>query len=609
MLSPNLAVTTSSFGKAKAWQHDAWEFYDRVGELRFATQFVANAMSRVNLAVAAQPRMPGEEPVPLNPSDEALTPTQRRAIEIVSTIADGAAGQGQILAAFGVHLTIAGVGWLLAEPPIDDPLADTLTRWQVLSTDEIRQQPDGSIEVRLTDREWRQVHPNAVVVRVWKKHPRWAWESDSPTRGVLGILREIELLSAHIQASAQSRLAGAGVLAVPSEAVFPPGQGPQAAAEVPDYSQNITAPEDTFVETLIDAMTTPLTDRGSAAAVVPLVVKIPGELVDKVKHITFATPFDDRVLDLLNNAIRRLALGMDIPPEILTGTGAMNHWGAWAVEEQAVTLHVEPLTEMVCHALTIAFLRPALEAEGYNPDDALVWYDTADLRVSPDRTTAAVAAYDRGELSKAAFLRELGFAQEDAPSREETRERLLLDVGKGAPTLAPAMLAELGYIQPAAIGEALTEAQPDKEAPASPASSTSTPPPVESPAEGPPDTRPTERAVVEAALIAACDQIVRRALERAGARLRSAAGKRTPGGAAAVPCADPTRLHTTLDATEHADLGSLLDGAWSFVPEVASRYGYDPEALEATLDSYTRALLAAGQEHRHGRLAVALGAL
>lgn len=100
---------------------------------------------------------------------------------------------------------------------------------------------------------------------------------------------------------------------------------------------------------------------------------------------------------------------------------------------------------------------------------------------------------------------------------------------------------------------------------------------------------------------------MRRALERAGTRLRSAAGKGQPGGAAAIDCPDPMRLHLSIDATEHADLTALLDGAWSWVPDLAERFSLPPGALVATLDAYTRALLAAGHEHDYDRLARALG--
>lgn len=595
MVSPNAEVRRATIVNHHTWQNVAWDYYDEIGELRFGINWIANAMSRVNLAAAAAPKMTGDEPVPLDPEDTTLTPAQRRAVEIVSMMGGGPSGYGQLLASFGIHLSVAGIGWLVVEPPLDDPLSDEFTSWEVLSTEEIRDR-DGMIEIRTGEREWRPLHQNAVVMRVWRRHPRRSWQADAPVRGVLSILREIDLLSKHIQASAQSRLAGAGLLAIPAEAVFPPGQGPQIGQGVNPDDEDITPPEDMFVDTLVDAMTVPLNDRGSAASVVPLVIKVPGDLVDKIKHVSFATPFDDRVQSLLDQAIKRLALGLDIPPEIVTGTGGMNHWGAWQVAEEAITMHVEPLAETVVHALTLGFLRPALIAEGYDPDEAIVWYDTSDLRTRPDRTSAAVEAYDRFELSGAALLREMGFSGEDLPTDEEKRERILLSVVEKAPALAPSLLAELDYLDDAQVETIATQTEA-VQAEQQTRTETIT-------EQGPPQTQP---GTVTAALAAACDIIVRRALERAGARLRSAAGKGQPGGAAAIDCPDTSVLHTMIDATAYVDLGTLLDGAWSLVPEVAERYDVNVDELTATLDTYTRALLAARQEHRYGRLAVALG--
>lgn len=608
MLAPRLPVNSTGYAhRTFGWQADAWDFFDRIGELRFGATWIANAMSRVNLVAAAPPTNPGDEPTTITPDGEQFTACQRRAAEIVAGIAGGSGGQGQLMFAFAVHLTIAGIAYLVIEPDLADSQSDHYETWLVLSSDEIKKSGDEWL-ISAGPREWRPLHPNAVVVRCWTQHPRRSWEPDAPTHAVLGVLREIDLLQQHIHASAQSRLAGAGILAIPSEAVFPPGQGPQSGdPDLPDSAQNTTAPEDTFVDTLVEAMTVPINDRASAAAVVPLVVKVPGEYVDKIKHISFATPFDDRVLDLMNNAVRRLSLGLDIPPEILTGTGAMNHWGAWQVEEQAITLHIEPKSEVVCHALTEGFLRPALLAEGHNPDEALVWYDTTDLRTRPDKSQGAIEAYDRQELSGAALLRELGLAAEDAPTRDEKRERVLLAVAKGAPTLAPAMLGEIGYLEPAAIGEAEAEiaeaageavAVDDEPAPVSDV------PPAPAPERTMPDTMPPNRAALEAA----CDMLVLRALERAGARLRSAAGKHRNGGAAAIACDDPTSLHCTVRVLDHTTAAALLEGAWQHAPMIAERYGADPASLVAVLDRYTAHLLETGAPHEHHRLVRSLNA-
>jgi hypothetical protein len=157
---------------------------------------------------------------------------------------------------------------------------------------------------------------------------------------------------------------------------------------------------------------------------------------------------------------------------------------------------------------------------------------------------------------------------------------------------------ELGYLSAPEIAEGVSVVEDAKALPPAPT--------APAPTETAPDTQPD--SVNASALVASCDMIVRRALERAGSRLRSAAGKGQPGGAASVACTDPTALHTIYDATAYANFSSLLEGAWLLVPEIADRYGVNSDDLILTLETYTRALLAAKQEHRYDRLASALPA-
>jgi hypothetical protein len=579
MTSPDMRVRKASIGTPEKWQHDAWRFFDEVGELRFGVQWIANALSRVNLVAGMTPITSGDEPTTIDWEDERATPLQRRAVEIVDTIAGGSTGQGQMLASFGTHLSVSGLAWLVIEPDLDDPDDDAFQSWNIYSSSEVRAGHGDQIEIRVSQRDWREVHPNGVVVKVWRRHPQRSWDADSPTHGVLGVLREIVMLQQHIQASAQSRLAGAGLLAIPSEAVFPPGQSPQTSRTSDPNHENVQPDDDQFVETLIDAMVTPLEDRGSAAAVVPLVIKVPGEFVDKITHISFATPFDDRVIDLLDQAIKRLALGLDIPPEILTGTGAMNHWGAWQVQEESITLHIEPLSEMICHALTIGYLRPALMAEGWDRDEIeelMVWYDTSDLRTRPDRSKSAMDAYDRYELSGEAMLREMGLSVDDMPTEDEKRTRILIDLVRALPSSASMILPELGL-----------PSMPESEPVAIPA-----------PSEAEPGDGPPERA----AILAACDQVMQRAMERAGSRLKSQAGKGVAGGAASISCSDPALLHCEINALAHSTTDDLLVGAFDRVPDIASRWNVDPEALERSLRRYGAHLLSSGQAHTWERL-------
>ena len=446
------------------WQERAWEYYDTVGEFRFGISWQANALSRVNLVAARPPATVGDEPVAIDPLDPEITPAEKRAIELVQVIAGGASGQGQLLHEFGQHLGVAGFGWLVAEPDLEDQDADEYQTWNVLSQDTVRitERPnqDPIIEIKTgaskggSSDAWRKVHPNALVVKVWRKHPRRPWEPDAPVRAVLSILEQLDLLSAHITASGRSRLAGAGILKIPSEAEFPP----PPPKEGDDPSTEPQDGFDYFVENLTEMMTVPIQNRDSAAAIVPLVVTIPGEWADKMDHVTFATPFDEKVTELQGEAIKRLALGLDMPPEVLTGMSGVNHWTAWQVEETAITLHVEPNAETVCNGLTEGWLRIALDAEGLDPDTAIVWYDTGDLTTPPDKSGSATLAYDRLQLSEGSYRRELGFNEEDKPTDEEFKQRVLLDAAKGAPTLAPTMLAAAGILDPV-VADAVEEVE------------------------------------------------------------------------------------------------------------------------------------------------------
>src|SRR3546814_19565748 len=87
---------------------------------------------------------------------------------------------------------------------------------------------------------------------------------------------------------------------------------------------------------------------------------------------TFHTPFDEETRELREEAIRRLALGQDAPPELLLGVGNMNHWGAWLVQADTINTHVEPPLARFCDAATTQFLRPVLEARGIaEPEDSV----------------------------------------------------------------------------------------------------------------------------------------------------------------------------------------------------------------------------------------------
>ncbi|HZX42849.1 MAG TPA: hypothetical protein VFE93_13495, partial [Myxococcaceae bacterium] len=282
--------------------------------------------------------------------------------------------------------------------------------------------------------------------------------------------------------------------------------------------------------------------------------------------------------------IRRFALGMDLPPgQVLgmasnmgTGGGTSNgvsHWGAWQIEESTIKLHVEPMLDTVCNALTMGYLRPTL-ADGTESVAAFVTYSTARLRLRPDRSKEAFELYDRGLLSPKALFRENGFALEDMASDDEVTRWLLIKAAGGSttPEQVQAAMTQLGVD----LGPVTSNQNPRQERP------------VPSLEQHP--SRP--RTPAESALVAASEALVFRALERAGNRLRQSVAK-PPG----VPAYE-THLYVT---PSNGQTAKLLDDAWSCAPMVLDGIG-DPEVVVPLLDSYCTSLIQGRQPHERNRL-------
>jgi hypothetical protein len=232
---------------------------------------------------------------------------------------------------------------------------------------------------------------------------------------------------------------------------------------------------DGFVHALVEAMTVPIQNRDSAASVVPLVAKVPAEVVDKIKHLTFASPLDPMAKDMREEAIRRIGLGMDSDPSVLLGIGSSsNHWSAWLTSDEEVKLVIAPMVSTVCHALTVGWLRPSLEQLGVDPNKYLVWFSTSNLTLRPDKSEDARALHGEGVLSDEAVMRENGFnPDEDMASDEERARRLLTQLLMVKPDYAEAILPRLGV-----------ELVLPQTVPAEPAASPADTPPEDAPPDG-----------------------------------------------------------------------------------------------------------------------------
>ena len=172
--------------------------------------------------------------------------------------------------------------------------------------------------------------------------------------------------------------------------------------------------------------------------------------------------------------MKRLALGVDMPPEILLGLGATNHWNGWQIDRNAITQHVEPLMGVIVDGIVDSYYRPALLADQVpDADRYVIGFDVSELVNEPDRGPDAILLYDRGELSGEALRREHGFNDSDALTAAQARQKelreLLGHAGIDAAT-ANKLLELLGYVQTGVIpeGTAAPVQVPSTRAPAIP---------------------------------------------------------------------------------------------------------------------------------------------
>lgn len=457
-----------------SWQDDAWDMFDLVGEQRFLATNLAGQLSKAHLYVgrydedSGAPARLGEEQ---EDGSSTMTAEEKRAEELLQSLGGSNSGRAQILQRLAVNLFITGEGWLAGIPPrnsseitgddLGGPDRLQLTQrigeqypdaeeereivaedleWRMLSVSEVSiNSSTEKVELQLDQGVKAEYDPDDLyLIRVWRPHPRKWWEADSPTRSSLPVLKELVGLTMHVSAQIDSRLAGAGILALPQSVQR--ALATQAGID-PDTSGDL------FSEGLIEAMLTPIGDRASASAIVPLVITVPGEAVEQIKHISFSQPLDEAAKGLRDEAIRRLALGQDAPPELLLGTGNMNHWGGWLVQSETVETHIAPVLALICDAITTQFLWPALMADGMTEEEAqeyVVWYDVDHLIARPNRGSDAQTLHSVGAITDEALRRYSGFEETDAPEElEEGQENdpaldLVLDMVRRAPTLAAA---------------------------------------------------------------------------------------------------------------------------------------------------------------------------
>lgn len=515
----------------ETWQQDAYSFVEAIGEMAYALNLKAQTVSECRI----------RPEIRIADTDEWEETDDPRVLRVLAAFKPPQGGQGELLRQATLHYEIAGETYLYGAPIKDERDRPLGLVWEFLSTLECRIEGDG----RVIRNAWggsrgrEEVAVDAYVARLHRRDPRYSERADCPVRRILPICRELVLLTQVIDAVAKSRLA-AGLLYVPWEI---------SPLATPDEFEDVGEPEtgfDEFEDELARHLNAPIEDRTASSSLNPLLMRGPAMLGDKLAKeaigiIDLSRPLDGIYKELRQEALTRMAGGLDIPPEILTGKANLNHWTGANIDADFIAKHVTPVGNTVTDFLTTAFLRPMLTIyEGMDPEDA-DWFrlslDTAPITGNIDHSQSATTGVSLDIVSDEAWLRLNGLDEADAADLPLRKRRSLERLLYAQPTLGPAILPVL-YPDDPEIAEAVKNWKVGESAPggaqggpAAPGAPGVPPPNFAKPAgvqapgapmtPGPPPVMGLAGIddIVIAGLLAACDRELDRAIVTAANRL------------------------------------------------------------------------------------------
>lgn len=440
------------------WQRRAWAYYDAIGEVQFAFGLHSKVVSRARMfpAFVHDPQQPPvrledvgkqDEDIDDGTTEEALPEDFIQACkDVLERVMSTKGGQPSMLMNMALNFDVAGECYLVQTPAklgSQEPES-----WDIKSIDEIVVGRNGAVSVKSTrDAREKDIEPlpsTAFVGRMWINHPRFSGEAYSSMLGVLEPCADLLLYGRANRSTARSRL-NAGALYIPD------GLSATAApAEPDDLDEDESLPpdeeHDEFEEELILAMTTPIADEESASAVVPLLIRGPADLGEKIRLIKFERIFDPVLSERADRALERILQGIDVPKDVVTGLANVKYSNAIVINLNLYKAHVEPMLLSIADAFTFVWFRPALRAMGFDDklvNRATVWFDSTDIIIQTDRETMADTGFEKNLVSGAAWRRAHGFSEADKPSPEELALKMIMNTGQVSPELTEAILQQL----------------------------------------------------------------------------------------------------------------------------------------------------------------------
>jgi hypothetical protein len=426
----------------RTWQAETYDYARKIGELGYLLNLQANTVALCDWPLRRWDEDAGDWVT--NDPDEDGYDTDP--VDVMDAFLGPQGGPEELYRRAALNLFTAGETHLLGTA--QDSGNGIL--WEFLSVLELFPNAEGVLVRKRAGQTEQEVIPDDhYAARLWRSAASFSDLAESEVQRVLPICQEVVYLTQMVDATVKSRIP-ANMLFIPDELSFARPTGHEEDAESdPDA--------DPLVDEIFTHMTTPVGDPTSAARLVPLVVRGKAEFGSAIQVIELSRPLDVNALELRQEALARLAQGLDTPPELMSGRAQLNHWTSAIIDQDFIVKHIIPVGRLIADFVTVAFLRPMLEAfMDMSAEEAAAWKLEFDPSPVIARADEAKSARDLAEiLSDQAIAEANGFTKADMVGDDEKHQRRLWQLVMSNPTVFARLLPDIEGFESIDIDELL----------------------------------------------------------------------------------------------------------------------------------------------------------
>lgn len=419
-------------------QEEAWAAYDEIGEVTTLVDGTSGLLSQCRFYVGKTIR-DGDKWVDV-PADQVPGVSAQDAALAEATLArftDETGSQAGLIRSISQNWSVVGatklVGYALSQDgdPIEQspnaPLPNGAVEvWQAVAPTSLRVEraEPNTWKLAITERESLKL-TNPIVYELRWTHPRWPGQALGWVMSAIDVCRDLRAFTGGQRSAARSGIP-ADLLLAPSEAN--PKKPAQLGLDMQDDglpdAQDANDDFATYIERLIgEFIMDVIADMDSGAAAVPGVLTVGQDFIEKFKTLSFARAVDRGLSELVNQARDRLAEQADCPPEMLRGLGSTNRWNGGQIADDEYRRYFRPKGNAIADAFTAWPLRHGLLAvQRVDIIDKLglrVLVDPSEAVASPDYSKLVLGLVDRAVIGHSGALEILNLPASLAPSPKE----------------------------------------------------------------------------------------------------------------------------------------------------------------------------------------------